>query len=78
MKLGIRTLLYAERLQVLTAIDDRRTHYVTEDCLTGWLRPVVLRLFGRAMERGFLDCALGLKKAAERGLGEAIERKEER
>jgi len=77
MKLGTRTLLHAERLQVLTAIDDRRTHYVTEDCLKGWLRPIVIRLFGGAMERGFLDCALGLKNAAERGLGEVIERKEE-
>ena len=77
MKLGIRTLLHAERVQVLTEIDDRRTHYMTEDCFTGWLRRVVLGLFGRAMERGFLDCSLGLKKAAEAGLARAIERKEE-
>ena len=65
MKMGARFLLYAERVQVLTAVDQNRTHYKTEDCFTGWLRPLVLGLFGKAMERGFVDCALGLKKAAE-------------
>lgn len=65
MKMGARFLLYAERVQTLTARDENRTHYMTEDCFTGWLRPLVLALFGRAMERGFSDCALGLKKAAE-------------
>ena len=65
MKMGARFLLYAERVQTLTAIDENRTHYMTEDCFAGWLRPLVLALFGRAMERGFSDCALGLKKAAE-------------
>jgi hypothetical protein len=65
MKMGARFLLYAERVQVLTAIDEDRTRYRTADCFTGWLRPLVLGLFGKAMERGFVDCALGLKKAAE-------------
>lgn len=65
MKMGAPFLLYAERVQVLTPIDEHRTHYRTEDCFTGWLRPLVLGLFGTAMERGFRDCALGLKKAAE-------------
>jgi hypothetical protein len=65
MKMGARFLLYAERIQVLTAIGENRTHYMTEDCFTGWLRPLVLALFGKAMKRGFLDCGLGLKKAAE-------------
>jgi hypothetical protein len=65
MKMGARFLLHAERVQTLTAIDEHRTRYVTEDCFTGWLRPLVLALFGRAMQRGFADCALGLKKAAE-------------
>lgn len=65
MKLGARFLLHAERVQVLTPIDEGRTHYMTEDCFTGWLRPLVLALFGRAMERGFRDCGLGLKQAAE-------------
>jgi hypothetical protein len=65
LKMGARFLLYAERVQVLTAIDADRTHYMTEDCFTGLLRPLVLGLFGQAMQRGFSDCALGLKKAAE-------------
>jgi hypothetical protein len=65
MKMGARFLLHAERVQTLTALDEDRTRYVTEDCFSGWLRPLVLAGFGRAMERGFIDCALGLKKAAE-------------
>jgi len=65
MKMGARFLLQAERVQVLTAIDEDRTHYRTEDCFTGWLRPLVLALYGKATERGFIDCALGLEKAAE-------------
>lgn len=65
MKMGARFLLYAERVQVLTPVDGERTHYMTEDCFTGWLRPLVLGLFGRSMQRGFRDCGLGLKKAAE-------------
>jgi hypothetical protein len=73
MKMGSRALLYAERVQVLTSISESRTHYMTEDCFTGWLRPIVLGLFGRAMQRGFRDCGLGLKKAVEGGLGEAGE-----
>jgi len=65
MKMGGGFLLHAERIQVLTAIDANRTHYLTEDCFGGLLRPLVLGLFGRSMERGFTDCAVGLKKAAE-------------
>lgn len=67
MKMGARFLLYAERVQVLTTIDENRTRYMTEDCFTGWLRPIVLGLLGKAMQRGFLSCGLGLKKAAESG-----------
>jgi hypothetical protein len=65
MKMGARFLLHAERIQTLTAVDESRTRYRTEDRFSGWLRSVVLALFGRAMQRGFADCALGLKKAAE-------------
>jgi hypothetical protein len=70
MDLGSPLLLHAERIQVLTPIDEGSTHYMTEDCFTGWLHPVALGLFGRSMERGFHDCGVGLKKAAERGLSE--------
>jgi hypothetical protein len=65
MKMGVRALLTAERCQVLTAQDEGRTRYVTEDRFTGLLTPIVFALFGRAMQRGFEDCARGLKKRAE-------------
>lgn len=65
MKMGARFLLHAERIQTLTAVDEHRTHYLTEDCFGGWLAPLVLVLYGGAIERGFGDCAVGLKKAAE-------------
>jgi len=58
-------LLDAERVQVLTPVDENRTHYMTEDVFRGWLRPLVLGLFGKSMQRGFDDCAWGLKKASE-------------
>jgi hypothetical protein len=70
MKLLARFVLHAERVQVLTAIDESHTHYMTEDCFTGWLRSLVVGLFGKAMERGFRDCGTGLKQAAERHPGE--------
>jgi hypothetical protein len=65
MQMGARFLLHAERVQVLTRIDENRTLYMTEDCFRGWLRPLVLGLFARSMQRGFQDCGLGLKRAAE-------------
>jgi hypothetical protein len=65
MKMVARPLLYAHRVQVLTPVDAERTHYMTEDVFSGLLRPVVLGLFGRAMERGFEACARGLRQAAE-------------
>lgn len=48
-----------------------------ETAFTGWLRPLVLAFFGKAMERGFLDCGLGLKKAAESGSREAADHEKE-
>ncbi len=66
MQMGTPSILYAERVQQLTTIEGGRTRYISEDTFSGWLRPLVLGLFGRAMERGFTDCGLGLKKEAER------------
>ena len=60
-----RRVLYAERTQVLTKVDDHRTHYVTEDRFSGVLARLVRVLFGGSMGQGFADCAQGLKKAAE-------------
>jgi len=65
MKLGAHFLLAAERCQILTALDAGRTRYVSEDRFQGLLAPLVLLLFGRAMQRGFSDCAMALKKRAE-------------
>ena len=63
--LGHRRLLYAERTQVLEAVDAHRTHYRTVDRFSGLLAGLVLALFGGSMSRGFADCAQGLKKASE-------------
>ena len=65
MKMGGRFLLAAERCQVLTPLEDGRTRYVTEDRFRGILTPFVMLFFGAAMQRGFDDCALALKKRAE-------------
>ena len=65
MTMGVPLLLRAERCQVLTPIDEHRTRYVTEDRFSGLLAPLVVGLYGGAMERGFSDCASALKKRAE-------------
>ena len=66
LTLGAPFLLTAERCQTLTAQGDG-THYVTEDRFEGVLTAVVMATFARAMQRGFEDCAIGLKKRAESG-----------
>jgi hypothetical protein len=63
--IGAGFLLRAERCQTLTPIDERRTRYVNEDVLEGWLAPFVLRAYGPAMQRGFEAVASALKKRAE-------------
>jgi hypothetical protein len=65
MKMGARWLLAAERCQTLTPLDGERTHYVNEDVFRGCLAPLVSRLYGSALQRGFDDVALALKKRAE-------------
>ena len=64
-KIGAGFLLRAERCQTLTPIDARRTCFVNEDVLRGWLAPFVMLLFGRDMQRGFESVAAALKKRAE-------------
>ena len=63
--IGARFLVRADRCQLLTPIDATRTLYTCRDDLSGWLTPVVIQFFGPAMQRGFEDCALALKKRAE-------------
>lgn len=65
LTMGAAFLLTAERCQSLTALSGGRTHYVTEDRFQGMLTPLVMATFGRAMRRGFEDCATGLKHQAE-------------
>jgi hypothetical protein len=65
MKMGSELLLHAERCQTLTDCEGGGVHYVSEDRFRGLLTPLVMLLFGRAMQRGFEDCASGLKKRAE-------------
>lgn len=61
-----RFLIRADRCQTLEALEDGRTRYICTDAISGWLTPLVMRFFGPAMQRGFEDCALALKKRAER------------
>ena len=63
--IGAGFLLCAERCQTLTRLDERRTRFVNEDVLRGWLAPLVMRAFGRDMQRGFESVATALKKRAE-------------
>jgi len=65
MQMGARFLLAAERCQTLTPLADGRTRYVSEDVFRGLLTPIVMLGFRTAMQRGFDDCALALKKRAE-------------
>ena len=65
LTMGAAFLLTAERCQTLTTVSGGRTHYVTEDRFQGLLTPLVMAIFGRAMQRGFENCAKGLKKQAE-------------
>jgi hypothetical protein len=65
MKMGFAFLLHAERCQKLSELPDGTIRYVTEDRFSGLLTPLVMLLFGPAMQRGFEDCARGLKNHAE-------------
>jgi uncharacterized protein YndB with AHSA1/START domain len=63
--IGASFLLRAERCQTLTRIDERRTRFVNEDVLRGWLAPLVMLTFGGPMQRGFEAVASALKERAE-------------
>ncbi|MCO4770795.1 MAG: SRPBCC domain-containing protein [Deltaproteobacteria bacterium] len=65
MKVGASFLLVAERCQTLVALDGDRTLYRSEEHTTGVLAPLLMLLYGAAMQRGFDDCAAGLKRHAE-------------
>lgn len=65
MKILAPPLLAAERCQTLTALDGGRTRYVTADNFRGVLFPLVNRLYGADIQRGFTDVAESLKIRAE-------------
>lgn len=65
MKMGARWLMAAERCQTLTPLDEGRTRYVNEDVFRGFLSPLVSWVFRAALQRGFDDVAMALKKRAE-------------
>ncbi len=65
MTLGIPLLLRADRLQRLTPLPGGGTRYHTEDAFSGLLAPLVLRLYGADIQRGFDAVARALAAKAE-------------
>jgi len=65
MVMGHPALLCASRVQTLEALPAGGTRYRSEDRLSGWLVPLVLALYGAAMQRGFDAMASALKARAE-------------
>lgn len=61
--------LKASRLQTLTKLSDTRTHYMTEEPFGGLLSPLVIWLYGAAVQRGFQWMAEDLKEEAEKRYG---------
>jgi len=59
-------LIGATRCQILVALDAGRTRYTSNDAITGVLAPVVMLVYGRAMQRGFESVCTALKQRAER------------
>lgn len=63
---GVAAALKAERCQTLDDLPAGGTRYRTVDTLSGLLVPLVMRLHGDNMQRGFDGVARGLKKEAEK------------
>lgn len=57
--------IHADRAQYITPIDERSCRYVSIDEFSGELAGVMIEQMGKAVEKGFNDCAAGLKKRAE-------------
>lgn len=58
-------LLGATRCQFLEPLVGGRTRYTSDDLITGILAPLVMRVYGRAMQRGFEAVCSDLKRRAE-------------
>ncbi|WP_194834608.1 SRPBCC domain-containing protein [Nocardia sp. XZ_19_369] len=53
------------RSHTITPIDAERTRYESHFELNGWLRPVVVALLGKHLQRGFAGMTAGVKERAE-------------
>ena len=58
-------LIGATRCQLLEPLDGGRTRYTSDDRITGILAPLVMLIYGRAMQRGFESVCTALKRCAE-------------
>jgi uncharacterized protein YndB with AHSA1/START domain len=57
--------VHADRTQRITPVDDSSCRYVTIDEFGGEFAGPMLEAMGKIVEKGFNDCAAGLKKRAE-------------
>lgn len=58
-------LLKTHRIQRLTSLDENTTHYYTFDKFWGILTPLVMLLYRKDIQRGFVLTAKGLKAFVE-------------
>ena len=58
-------LIRATRCQLLEPLGEGRTRYTSDDTITGILAPLVMLVYGRAMQRGFESACTALKRRAE-------------
>ena len=65
MQMLHRGLLNANRHQVIEPLATNRARYTTRDELSGLLTPLVMALYGKAMQEGFEAVARALKARAE-------------
>ncbi len=57
--------IHADRIQRITPIDDTSCRYCSIDEFSGELSGPMIEQLGEQVEKGFNDCALGLKARAE-------------
>ena len=58
-------ILNANRHQVLTPLDGNKTLYYTADKFSGMMAPMVIKMYGEDIKKGFECVAKALKKRAE-------------
>ena len=65
MTMGAAWIGSGHRRQWVEELGEGRSRYVTEDDIGGVLRPLIIALYGGAMQRGFDGVCRGLKERAE-------------